>query len=59
MDLARESFETEDLKDQISKCETLGIGILSVNVNEKDSVVKELLEARRNIRKTFKDKNQF
>jgi hypothetical protein len=42
------SFETEDLKDQISKCERLGIGILSVNFNEKGSVGKELLEARRN-----------
>jgi len=44
-----ESFETEDVEDQISKCERLGIGILSININEKGSVVKELLEARRNI----------
>ena len=43
-----ESFETEDLEDQISKCERLGIGILSVNFNENGGVVKELLEARRN-----------
>jgi hypothetical protein len=43
-----ESFETEDLEDQISKCERLGIGILSVNIIEKGSVVKELLKARRN-----------
>ena len=42
------SFETEDLEDQISKCERLGIGILSVNFNENGGVVKELLEARRN-----------
>ena len=48
MDPARESFETDDLEDQISKCETLGIGILSVNFNENAGVVKELLEARRN-----------
>jgi len=40
-----ESFENEDLEDQISKCERFGIGILSV---EEGSVVKELLEARRN-----------
>ena len=40
-----ESFENEDLEDQISKCKSFGIGILSV---EKGSVVKELLEARRN-----------
>lgn len=44
-----ESFENEDLEDQISKCERLGIGILSVNFNENGGVVKELLEARRNI----------
>ena len=43
-----ESFESEDLEDQISKCERLGIGILSVNFNENGGVVKELLEARRN-----------
>ena len=43
-----ESFETDDLEDQISKCERLGIGILSVNFNENGGVVKELLEARRN-----------
>jgi len=43
-----ESFENEDLEDQISKCERLGIGILSVNFNENGGVVKELLEARRN-----------
>jgi len=43
-----ESFETEDLEDQISKCERLGVGILSVNFNENGGVVKELLEARRN-----------
>ncbi|MGB7001623.1 MAG: hypothetical protein WBE22_06385 [Halobacteriota archaeon] len=42
------SFEAEDVEDQKSKCETLGIGILSVNFNESDGVVKELLEARRN-----------
>jgi len=42
------SFEAEDVEDQISKCETLGIGILSVNFNESGEVVKELLEARRN-----------
>jgi len=42
------SFEKEDLEDQISKCERLGIGILSVNFNENGGVVKELLEARRN-----------
>ncbi len=43
-----ESFEKEDLEDQINKCERLGIGILSVNFNENAGVVKELLEARRN-----------
>jgi hypothetical protein len=43
-----ESFENEDLEDQISKCKQLGIGILSVNFNENGGVVKELLEARRN-----------
>ena len=43
-----ESFENKDLEDQISKCERLGIGILSVNFNENGGVVKELLEARRN-----------
>ena len=43
-----ESFETEDLEYQISKCERLGIGILSVNFNENGGVVNELLEARRN-----------
>ncbi|MHC1593785.1 MAG: hypothetical protein ACXQT2_00510 [Methanotrichaceae archaeon] len=43
-----ERFEREDLEDQISKCERLGIGILSVNINEEGSVVKELLKARRN-----------
>ena len=43
-----ESFETEDLEDQISKCERLGIGILSVNFNENGGMVKELLGARRN-----------
>ena len=43
-----ESFENEDLEDQISKCKRFGIGILSVNINEKDRVVEELLEARRN-----------
>ena len=42
------SFETEDLEDQISKCERLGIGILSVNFNENGGVVNESLEARRN-----------
>ncbi|MCD6456478.1 MAG: hypothetical protein J7K81_06800 [Methanophagales archaeon] len=42
-----ESFENEDLEDQISKCERFGIGILSVNINEKDRVVEELLKARR------------
>jgi len=42
-----ESFENEDLEDQISKCKRFGIGILRVNINEKDNVVKELLEARR------------
>ena len=31
-----ESFEKEDLEDQISKCERLGIGILSVNFNERE-----------------------
>ena len=43
-----ESFEAEDVEDQISKCKTLGIGILSLNFNENGGVVKELLEARRN-----------
>jgi hypothetical protein len=43
-----ESFETEDLEDQLSKCKRFGIGILSVNNNEKDRLVEELLEARRN-----------
>ena len=43
-----ESFENEDLEDQISKCERFGIGILSVSLNENCSEVKELLEARRN-----------
>jgi hypothetical protein len=43
VDLAREIFETEDVEDQISKCERLGIGILNVNINEKGRVVKELL----------------
>jgi hypothetical protein len=43
-----ESFETDDLEDQISKCERLGIGILNVNINENDGVVKELLATRRN-----------
>jgi hypothetical protein len=43
-----ESFETEDLEDQISKCGRFWIGVLSVNINEKGNVVKELLEARRN-----------
>ncbi len=43
-----ESFEAEDVEDQKSKCERLGIGILSVNFNENGAVVKELLEARRN-----------
>ena len=43
-----ESFEKEDLEDQISKCKTFGIGILSVTLNENGSVIKELLEARRN-----------
>jgi len=33
-----EGEETEDLEDLISKCKTLGIGILCVNVNEKGSV---------------------
>ena len=42
------SFEAEDVEDQKSKCERLGIGILSVNFNENGGVVKELLEARRN-----------
>jgi len=42
------SFEKEDFEDQISKCETLGIGILGVKINEKSGVVEELLEARRN-----------
>jgi len=42
------SFEAEDLEDQISKCERLGIGVLSVNFNDNCGVVKELLEARRN-----------
>jgi hypothetical protein len=42
-----ESFEDEDVEDQISKCERLGIGILSVNFNENGGVVKELLEVRR------------
>ena len=43
-----ESFEAEDLEDQIRKCERLGIGILSIFFNENGGVVNELLEARRN-----------
>jgi hypothetical protein len=42
------SFEAEDVEDQKSKCERLGIGILSVTFNENAGVVKELLEAQRN-----------
>jgi len=43
-----DSFERDDLEDQISRCKTLGIGVLKVTLHENGNVVKELLEARRN-----------
>ena len=43
-----DSFESEDLEDQISRCKTLGIMVLNVTLHENGNVVKELLEARRN-----------
>jgi len=41
------NLDADDFEDQISKCKTDGIGILSVDVSREDMVVHEVLEAQR------------
>jgi len=41
------NLDAEYFENQISKCERLGIGILSVDVSREEMVVHEVLEAQR------------
>jgi hypothetical protein len=42
------NLDADDFEDQISKCKTFGIGILSVDASREEMVVHEILEAQRN-----------
>jgi len=41
------NLDADNFEDQISKCKTFGIGILSVDVSREEMVVHEMLEAQK------------